>query len=166
MRTRRVACAVAAAFLTIATASCGSTSPASTGGLGDLPAEVHVLNAWTPPTTRENASLYFQAHNAGTRTDRLVGASCGCAFGAEVHEMAGGMMQPVAGVDIPPDTQVTFAPGGYHVLLIGLTGPLKAGDFITVTFRFELAGDVTVDAEVRAAAPDDPGMASGMPGMG
>lgn len=166
MRARPVF-ALAAVVLTMAAASCGSGSPAATGdGLGDLPAEVHVLNAWTPPTTGDNASLYFQAHNAGAQTDRLVGASCDCAFGAEVHEMAGGAMQPVAGVDVPPDTQVTFGPGGYHVLLIGLDGPLKAGDFITVTFGFELAGEVTVDAEVRAGAPDDPGMASGMPGMG
>lgn len=166
MRTHRLFVS-AAAVLTMTAAACGSSSPAATGdGLGDLPPEVHVLNAWTPPTTRENASLYFQAHNAGARTDRLVGATCDCAFGAEVHEMAGGTMQPVAGVDIPSDTQVTFTPGSYHVLLIGLDGPLKAGDFITVTFRFELAGEVTVDAEVRAGAPDDPGMASGMPGMG
>ena len=39
-------------------------------------------------------------------------------------------------------------PGGAHIMLMGLTGPLKEGDTISVTLDFEKAGDVTVEAKV------------------
>jgi hypothetical protein len=66
------------------------------------------------------------------------------------HEMGGGMtMQLVSSVPVEAGDVVTFEPGGYHVMLLGLVEPLVAGDRFEVTLRFEKAGDVVVRVEVR-----------------
>jgi len=49
-------------------------------------------------------------------------------------------------------------PGGFHVMLMGLTGPLEEGGHFPVTLTFERAGTVTVDVAVQAAGAMDAGM--------
>ena len=44
-----------------------------------------------------------------------------------------------------------LARGGDHVMLMGLTGPLKDGDSFPLTLTFEHAGNVTVDVVVDSA---------------
>jgi copper(I)-binding protein len=60
-------------------------------------------------------------------------------------------MEPVARLEIPAGGTVQLAPGGYHIMLIGLTKDLNVGDTVQVTLKFEKAGDVTVTAQVRAS---------------
>ena len=50
---------------------------------------------------------------------------------------------------MPARGQVSFKPGGLHVMLIGLRQELKPGDKFAVTLRFEKAGDRTIEAVVR-----------------
>jgi hypothetical protein len=50
-------------------------------------------------------------------------------------EMMG--MQPVAHLEIPAGGTVQTAPGGYHVMPIGLTKDLNVGDTVQVTLKFE-----------------------------
>lgn len=112
--------------------------------------------------------------------DALIGVSIDTAIaadGAELHEMvmadggsmsdttmamgsettAGGMgemtMQPVGRIELPAGTPVALAPGGYHIMLLGLVKPLEAGTTIQITFMFENAGSVTVDVPVLDDAP-------------
>lgn len=64
----------------------------------------------------------------------------------------GGMMTmvEVASVDIPAGGTVEFKPGGYHLMLMDLTGTLTPGQTIDLTLTFAKAGPITVKAEVRA----------------
>ena len=48
---------------------------------------------------------------------------------------------------------VSFEPGGYHVMLPELTGPLEVGDEFELTLEFANAGAVTVTVEVAETAP-------------
>lgn len=59
------------------------------------------------------------------------------------------IMQPVPRLELAPDQQVTFEPGGYHVMLIGLTQDLNSGDTFILTLHFEKAGDVDVTVTVQ-----------------
>ena len=71
-------------------------------------------------------------------------------------------------VALDPGKPVTFAPGGYHVMLMGLKAPLKVGDSFPLTLTFEHAHPVTVNATVEATsggAMRDHGGIQGMPGM-
>jgi hypothetical protein len=104
------------------------------------------------------------------RPDRLVGASTPIAAMAELHETIkdnGVMkMRSVVGIALEPGKPVTFMPGGYHIMLMGLKKPLKAGDSFPLTLTFEHAPPVTVTAKVEAvggAGMDHVGM-QGMSG--
>lgn len=59
------------------------------------------------------------------------------------------MMEPQEAVEIPAGENVQFQPGGLHVMLVGLKNDLKVGDTLKVTLKFETAGEITVEAEVK-----------------
>jgi len=44
---------------------------------------------------------------------------------------------------------VELKPGGFHMMLMGLTRPLKVGDKVQFTLNFEKAGKIPVMAEVK-----------------
>ena len=61
-------------------------------------------------------------------------------------------MAPLSGgVVVEPGATIEFAPGGYHVMLVGLTRDLILVDHLMPRFLFQNAGDVTVHVEVRSA---------------
>lgn len=101
-----------------------------------------------------NSAAYMIITNSGKEPDRLVGAKADVSNAVEIHEtvMDGDVMrmQPVqGGIEVPAGGQVELKPGGYHVMFIGLTRDLNAGDKLPLTLQFEKAGDVKVEAEVR-----------------
>jgi len=93
----------------------------------------------------------------GAQPDRLVGVTTEAAATADVHESftENGVMKmrPVAGLPILPGQTVTLAPGGYHIMMMGLKGPLRAGQSFPLTLRFEHGQPITVDVRVRATGP-------------
>ena len=130
---------------------------------------IHVEQAWsraTPPGAPA-AAVYVSITNMSGKADRLVSATCARAATIEIHEtrMDGGVMRmrPVAGgIVIAPGETVTFAPGGLHLMLTGLTGPLRKGEMLSLVLRFETAGEIGIDLPVLAigaAGPDHSGQA-------
>lgn len=70
---------------------------------------------------------------------------------AEMEEMMDvGGMQKIERIELPAGHEVEFAPGGYHVMLIGLTRELVAGDTFELTLHFEHAADLTIQVHVLA----------------
>jgi copper(I)-binding protein len=100
---------------------------------------------------------YLTIENTGTEPDRLVSASSLAASDTQIHEMGmeGDVMKmrrlPV-GLVIAPGETVTLAPGGLHIMLMGLKSPLKEGDTLTITLTFEKAGSVEVPLPILGAA--------------
>jgi copper(I)-binding protein len=108
------------------------------------------------PTAVSTGAAYFTIANSGAETDRLIAASTDMANVVEVHEIvnADGVMQmrPVeGGIEIPAGGTVDLAPGGYHIMLIGLTESLVDGQSYELTLTFEVAGDVTVMVPIFAS---------------
>ncbi|MFB4205254.1 copper chaperone PCu(A)C [Arhodomonas sp. KWT2] len=135
-------------------ALCATLLLAVTAAHAAAPGGVTVSGAWaraTPPGAPAGAA-YFEA-TAASGTDRLVGVASPVAKKAMLHrtvtENGNRTMKHVDGVDVGPDSPLAFAPGGYHVMLMGLDQPLKAGDHFPMTLTFEKAGDIQVDVEVR-----------------
>ncbi len=100
------------------------------------------------------SAAYMTLRNTTSEADRLLSASSDVAHSVELHtseEVDGVMtMHPIEGVDVPAGGSAELAPGGMHVMLVGLTRDLKAGEKITFTLDFEKAGEIQVEAEVRA----------------
>ena len=60
------------------------------------------------------------------------------------------MRELADGLAVPAGETVELKPGGYHIMFMGLKGPLVEGDTIEVQLTFEKAGDVTVRMPVAA----------------
>lgn len=98
---------------------------------------------------------FMTIRNTGTAPDRIVAARSPLAGVMELHtHVRDGdvmRMRPVPAIDLPPGQEVRLAPGGLHLMLIGLTQALEPGGRVPVTLVFERAGEVTVQLLVEAA---------------
>ena len=119
-----------------------------------------VKDAWVraPAPGQKVAGVYMEIVSR-THT-ALVAVASPVAARAELHSMAledGVMkMRPLERIELPAGTPVKLAPGGLHVMLIGLKQPLKRGEKVPVTLTvLQLDSGsrsvFTVRAEVRAA---------------
>jgi periplasmic copper chaperone A len=118
--------------------------------------------ARTTAPNQPSGAAYLSLENKGSSADKLTSISSPVARSVQVHTMSmeGNVMKmrEVDGIDLPPAAKVEMKPGnGYHIMLIGLEKPLKAGDKFPLTLNFEKAGktDVTVVVEEakKEAAP-------------
>ena len=107
---------------------------------------------------------FMMIRNTGTTDDRLIAASAPIAQRVELHthmENADGlmmMMEVEEGFVIPAGGMAKLARGGDHVMLMGLTEPMKQGDSFPLTLVFETAGEMTFDITVdRERQPDHGG---------
>ncbi len=100
-----------------------------------------------------NTAAYATLTNTGSEDDRLVSAACDCAQTVEIHTMRhdNGMMKMEAlpdGLVIKAGESVQLAPGGNHIMLMGLTQRPELGTMQSLTLTFEKAGSVTVNFPV------------------
>ena len=95
---------------------------------------------------------YFTIRS-GLDNVRLTGIASPQIGRIELHETMqhGGMhrMAPIAAVPIGREP-VRFAPGGRHAMLFDVRPDVAVGQTIALTFRFDGAPEVNVQAEVRA----------------
>lgn len=146
---------VTAATIVLAAVAAGCSGAASPSATTTGPA-VTVSGAWVraAPDTAQATAAYLVIANGGPAADALLSASSPGAMEVQVHEttkdsMGMSGMHPVARVDVPAGGSVAFAPGGYHLMVMGLKAPLKAGDRLELRLVFEHAGTIAVQAEVR-----------------
>lgn len=95
--------------------------------------------------------------NNGKQADRLISATSPAAEQVQIHtvSMPGGVMRMrelPGGLEIPAGSSVALKPGGFHIMLIGLKGPLKQGAMVPAELRFQRAGKVKINFEVEAIA--------------
>jgi periplasmic copper chaperone A len=57
-------------------------------------------------------------------------------------------MRRSVGLPIGAGASVELAPGGTHVMLVGLAAPLEAGKKLELTLVFAVAGEIAVDVPV------------------
>lgn len=157
----RLQCAIrshALAFLALVTI-CASPASAQQVKIGDLVLD-HPWARATPTGAKVGAG-YVTITNKGNAADRLVYASSPVAGKIEVHEMTTQnnvmkMRELPGGLPIEAGKTVSLAPGGYHLMLMGLKAPLKNGDKVPVTFNFEKAGKVDVTLDVGSVGATQP----------
>jgi periplasmic copper chaperone A len=104
-------------------------------------------------TSEATSAAYMILRNTGGTADKLLKAQTDAAKTVETHTTVkeGDVMKmkPVDGFDIPANGQTELKPGAFHIMLIGLTRNLKAGDTVKLTLTFEKAGQVQLDVPVR-----------------
>jgi len=88
---------------------------------------------------------------------QLVGASSPVAGMVQVHmmKMQDGVMimREMKSLPLPKGKTVELAPGGYHIMLMELKQPLKAGEHVPITLKVK-AGTKIQNVEVNAEVHD------------
>jgi copper(I)-binding protein len=154
-----------------ATSATTTTTAAASG-------KVAVTKQWarTSPTNAANGAAYFTITSPADDTLTGVSVDASVAKMSQMHEtvMGGGMtgttmpgttmagatttapqmtMQPVDKIELKAGIATEFKPGGYHIMLMELTKPLKVGDSIALTLTLAKAGSITVQVPVLDQAP-------------
>lgn len=117
--------------------------------------EIAVTDAWARASVTSTGAAYVTIENKGSADDTLVEAGSPVAERVEIHDMTmEGMVMKMRRLDalpVPAGGSVALAPGGKHIMLIGLAEPLSEGMSVPLTLVFEGAGEVEVSAPVRPA---------------
>ena len=106
----------------------------------------------------QSSAAYLKITNNGASDDRLIAAKAAIAKRVEIHsmEMDNGVMRMQAvdgGLVIAAGDSVTLAPGGLHIMLMGLTTDLAPGTQHEIILVFEKAGEIKLTAT--AKLPED-----------
>lgn len=120
-----------------------------------------VQGAWSRPAAAGTTGAGFMTlANPGKTPDALVSASSPIAREVQIHQssMANGVaaMRRLDRVPLAAGERVTFKPGGYHLMLMGLKRPLAVGDKAPVTLVFASGAKVEATFVVGLAPPVDP----------
>lgn len=141
----------------------GPTAPADpAAAAGVSVGDLTVTNVYIrEPASPDVAAAYLTVRNAGGEGDSLESAYSGAAKETTLHGLPGkvepGAHEDSGPIPVPADTTVTLAPGRGHVMLEGLSGPLRPGDEVSVLLRFGRSGQVLVEAPVIAIGAPAPG---------
>ena len=119
-----------------------------------------VSAAWSRPAVQGSTGVgYMTLSNAGP-ADALVAVETPLSHHVMIHQtsMAAGVasMKMVDRVALPTGARVTFAPGGYHLMFMGLSRPLKMGDALPATLVFASGARVKASFVVGLAPPVAP----------
>ncbi|KKL54192.1 hypothetical protein LCGC14_2267880 [marine sediment metagenome] len=128
-------------------------------------AQVAVTDPWARASILASrpgvAYLTLQADAA----DILHAISTPVAKTAMIHDVVTGpdgiaRMRAVQALPIPAGEAQVMAPGGMHIMLVGLSDTLRSGDSFPLSLTFENAGEITVEVQVMRAASMGPKEAS------
>ena len=118
-------------------------------------------SAWSRPTVSAAMAgvVYVTITDSGAPT-RLVSVSTPIAAQAQMHQsrMQNGMMDmlPIRFLPVAAGSPIKFSPGGYHIMLVGLTQPLSAGETFPLTLTFANGTQVTTTVTVQSMTAGAP----------
>lgn len=117
---------------------------------------VKVDDAWVRATVAPQKATGAFMQLTSAHAAKVVAASSPVAGMVEIHEMKmddGVMkMRAVDALPLPAGQAVALKPGSYHVMLMGLQRPIKAGEVVPLTLTVEGADGKRTDVEVKAKA--------------
>lgn len=119
-------------------------------------AQVKVVDPWVRATVAPQQATGAFMQLTADKPLTLVAVSSPLTDMVEIHEMKmddGVMrMRAVEGLPLPAGQAVALKPGSYHVMLMGLKAPVKAGDTVPLTLTLEGADKKRTTVEVKAQA--------------
>ena len=119
-----------------------------------------IENPWARASAGRAAGAFLTIQNHGDGDDTLVAVQSKVAKDVQLHttvkEGEVMKMRPVNGLAVPGHGEVKLQPGGNHIMLMGLSVPLKEGDILPLTLVFAKAGKVDVMIPVQKAGASGP----------
>ncbi|PEQ11226.1 hypothetical protein B2G71_18230 [Novosphingobium sp. PC22D] len=106
--------------------------------------------------------VYFSLHNGSGKPTSIAAIHIDGVGKTEMHRTEGGQMASVETVPVAAGGDVTFAPGGLHVMAFDIGEALAAGGTTEMTITFEGGDKLSVPVPIEAMGS---GMSGGMAGM-
>lgn len=146
--------------LALAAGCAREEAPAAASGCAAAPdGEISVRDLWIRPAAagQTSTALYATVCNRTGAPQALVAVAADGVETVELHETRRSEDGTVSMVkmdrfEVPAET-ASLAPGGAHVMLIGLPGALEEGSFVDVSITFSNGSTLMASAPVRAAEP-------------
>ncbi|MFG6486633.1 copper chaperone PCu(A)C [Roseateles sp. BYS78W] len=117
---------------------------------------VKVDDAWVRATVAPQKATGAFMQLTAAKPVKVVAVSSPVAAVAEIHEMKmdGGVMKmrAVDALPLPAGQAVALKPGSYHVMLMGLKAPIKAGEAVPLTLTVEAEDGKRTVVEIKADA--------------
>ncbi|MBI3349515.1 MAG: copper chaperone PCu(A)C [Burkholderiales bacterium] len=117
---------------------------------------VKVDDPWVRATVAPQKATGAFMQLTAAKPLKVVSASSPVAASVEIHEMKmedGVMkMRAVDALPLPAGQAVALKPGSYHVMLMGLKGPIKAGETVPLTLTVESEDRQRATVEIKAEA--------------
>ena len=137
--------------VTLALTGCAGSpgSTAATAGASTAVADVTITDPWVKAADSGMSAAFGTLENAGTGDVTVMSVQSAASAIVQLHETVANaagemvMQQKKGGLVIPAGGSLELAPGGNHIMLMGLTSPLRAGD--EATFTLTLSDGSTVD---------------------
>lgn len=159
-RTITVVCGLVGISTALVLAGCGSNAddaPAvkATSSTAALPLTIE--NAWVKTADSGMTAVFGQLRNTGGSSITVISATTSASSRTELHEvvMVGGAMQmrpKKGGFVIRPGATYPLAPGGNHLMLVGLKAPIRPGDKIDVKLSVADGSSVTFSALAKSSS--------------
>ncbi len=109
-----------------------------------------------PPGSPATAA-FMTLHNSSDSAVRLISADNSIAEHAELHnhvDVDGVMqMRQIEAIEVPAGGSASLAPGGLHLMLIGLQSPVTEGDKVGLSLNFDNGETLELDVPVRPVMP-------------
>lgn len=162
-RTLRLPLVLIAAFaVLLGVAACGSNDDDSSGSRTDSSSQADALtvsDAWVKAVAEPGMTGAFgTVTNNSDKDVRIVSGSSDLAGSVELHEVVDGQMQQIeGGFTVPAKGTLTLAPGGNHIMLMGLTEPIGAGNDVAIVLTCADGSTIEFEGQARdfAGAQED-----------
>jgi periplasmic copper chaperone A len=109
------------------------------------------------PPTQKISAAFMTLENRADQPITIISANTPSASATELHtniDNDGKMqMRKIDQLVIPGNSQLSLKPGGMHIMLIGLTGPLNMGENIDLTLGFSDGQEQRIKVPVEMIQP-------------
>ena len=141
--------------ITLAALAALTTALAVPGAAFAGSADVVVESPWARASigTSRPGVAYLTLRNTGDEAVKLTGVTTPVAKMPEIHrtgtdDQGASTMRPAGDIAIAPGETVALEPGGLHMMLMQLQGPMNEGETFPLTLRFADGGEVTVEVPI------------------
>jgi copper(I)-binding protein len=124
-------------------------------------AEVNVDGAYVRavPPGQMNSAAFMHLTNHDNQNLSLITATSDAAKNVELHTHTqdnGVMrMRQISEIKLPSEQKVTLQPGGMHIMLIGLTRNLSAGENVSLSLTFSDGSQQSLQIPIKDIMPMD-----------
>ena len=156
---KKLTLAAAVLALSAVLAGCGADTPApglSAEAAAEQSRDLALTGAWAKAAGAGGMTGAFGTlENSGTEDITVVAATSPAAATVELHETATGadgamaMQQIEGGFLIPAGGEYVLEPGASHLMLMGLTDDLQAGEMLAVTLEHDDGSTLEVEATAK-----------------